>query len=262
MTSAIMPARHRLLQRRDLLWELVMRDIKVRYKRSVLGFAWSLLLPITQLIVFTTLFHHLLATQVRNYPAYVFCGVLAWNWFNASLLSSVGAITENRDLVRRPGVPLVVLPAARVAADLVHFVLALPVLACFIVLGGGSLGAPLMMLPAVIAVEGLLILSLCYMLAAVNVTIRDTRHILTVALMLMFFVTPVFWDIGMAPEPYARYLKWNPMYVLTEAYRAIFLHDRLPDVLPLAALAAAACVLLVVGRGYFVRGSERFAEEV
>ena len=95
----------RLIYIRDLLRELVVRDMKLRYKRSVLGVAWSILNPLAQLLVFGFVFRFILPVKIPNYSSFLFCGVLAWNWFSSSLLLSTGAIVDNRDLIKRPGFP-------------------------------------------------------------------------------------------------------------------------------------------------------------
>ncbi len=246
----------------DLMYELVSRDIKTRYKRSVLGFAWSLLLPLSQLLVFVFLFHRILAQHIEHYPAYVFSGVLAWNWFQASIISSAGSIVENRDLVRQPNLPLAVLPFARMTTDLIHFVFALPILFAFILIGGGKLGWPLLAMPFVIISEGVLVLGLSYFAAALNVTFRDTRHLLTALLMLFFYLTPIFWTVEYAPAKYKHFLQFNPMYQVLDAYRAILLHNQWPDAWKLLGVVGVFSVVLALGYLFFQKASEKFVEEV
>lgn len=254
--------RARLLHAYDLLYELVMRDVKIRYKRSVLGFAWSLMLPLSQLVIFTLLFHHMLAQRIEHYPVYVFIGVLTWNWFQASVLSSVGAITDNRDLVRQPNVPLAVLPAARVVTDLIHFLFALPLLLLFVACSHCPMGWPVLAIPLVIVIEGVLALAVSYFAAALNVTFRDTRHLLSVLLMLWFYLTPVFWVITLAPARYRPIAELNPMYRILDAYRLILLHNQSPNFTILGALALIFGSLLIAGYYYFRAESHRFIEEV
>ena len=129
----------RLAYLRDLLREMVIRDMKLRYKRSVLGILWSLLNPLIQMLVFTFLSRGVLSLDIPNYPSFVFTGVLAWNWFQRALSLTAGAITGNRELIRRPGFPTAILPVATVATHLIHFLLALPILLLFLAFGGNRL---------------------------------------------------------------------------------------------------------------------------
>src|SRR5215468_1809870 len=97
--------------RRDLLRELVVRDMKLRYKRSVLGLGWSLLNPLAQLLVYKFIFEQVLPVNVPNFTSYLFSGVLVWNWFHMSLVLATSSIVDNRDLIKRPGFPIAILPA-------------------------------------------------------------------------------------------------------------------------------------------------------
>lgn len=247
---------------RDLLRELVVRDMKLRYKRSILGVAWSLLNPLMQMLVFVFLFRRVLPLDIPNYPSFVFTGVLAWSWFQAALSLATGAITDNRELIRRPGFPTAILPVVTVTTNLIHFLLALPIPLLFIVIGGGRLTGAIVTLPLVIAVQFLLILGLGYLVATVHVTFRDTQHLLGVFLMLLFYLTPVFYDASIIPEHYQPFYRLNPMFHLITAYREILIQGNLPDLRTLLALAAIVGGLLWLGHRVFTRASYRFVEEL
>ena len=114
----------RVVYVRDLLHVLVARDMKLRYKRSILGVAWSLLNPLAQALVFSFVFVSVLPLNIPDYPLFLLAGLLAWNWFNSSLMLATGAIVDNRELIRRPGFPAAILPVVTVASDLIHFLIA------------------------------------------------------------------------------------------------------------------------------------------
>jgi lipopolysaccharide transport system permease protein len=252
----------RLIYLRDLLRELVARDIKLRYKRSVFGIAWSLLNPLFQMLVFVFLSRRVLSLDIPNYPSFVYTGVLAWSWFQSALLLTTGAITGNRELVRRPGFPTAILPVVTVTTNLIHFLLALPVPLIFLVLGGGRLTGAILALPLVILLQFLLILGLGYLVATVQVTFRDTQHLLGVFFSLLFYLTPVFYDASMVPARYQTLYRLNPMLHLITAYRAILIQGDLPDLVALLALGVLIGVLLWLGHTVFTRASYRFAEEL
>jgi lipopolysaccharide transport system permease protein len=252
----------RLTYLRDLLRELVVRDMKLRYKRSVLGIVWSLLNPLFQMLVFIFLSRRVLALDIPNYPSFVFTGTLAWNWFQAALLLATGAITGNRELVRQPGFPAAILPVVTVTTNLIHFLLALPVPLLFLVLGGGRLTSAILALPLVIMLQFLLILGLGYLVATVQVTFRDTQHLLGVFFRLLYFLTPVFYDANMVPARYQTLYRLNPMFHLIAAYRAILIQGNLPDLHALLALGVLTVALLWLGHTVFTRASTRFVEEL
>jgi len=246
----------------DLLRELVVRDMKLRYKRSVLGIVWSLLNPLFQMLVFIFLSRRVLLLDIPNYPSFVFTGVLAWSWFQSALLLTTGAITGNRELVKRPGFPTAILPVVAVTTNLIHFLLALPVLLLFLLLGGGRLTSTILTLPPVILLQFLLILGLGYLVATAQVTFRDTQHLLGVFLMLLFYLTPVFYDASMVPARYQTFYRLNPMFHLIAAYRAILIQGNPPDLRALLALGVLVGVLLWLGHTVFTRASYRFVEEL
>jgi lipopolysaccharide transport system permease protein len=252
----------RLTYIRDLLRELISRDLKLRYKGSVLGIGWSMLNPLLQILVFTFLFNRVVPLNIPNYTAYVFCGVLAWSWFQGALYLAAGAIVDNRSLIRRPGFPVAVLPMVTVATNMIHYVLALPVLLLALVFTGGQLTLALLALPLVMLLQFLFTLGLAYLIAAAHVSFRDTQHLLGITLMLLFYLTPVFYQANAVPEQYQLIYTLNPMHHLLDAYRALFIAGALPSVGPLLSVALMAALTLGVGYTYFRRASARFVEEL
>jgi lipopolysaccharide transport system permease protein len=253
---------HQLIQRRDLLLELVGRDIKLRYKRSWVGMAWSLLNPLLQFVVFSFVFQSILPLDIPNYPVFLFSGILVWNWFSSSLVEATASIVGNRELIRRPGFPAAILPVVAVTSNLVHFLLALPILLIIVLLNGTSLTAALLALPLVIAVQFGFTVGLGYLLSTVYVTFRDTQYLLGVALLLGFYLTPVFYDSsGLALGQQAIY-RLNPMANLLEAYRAILLKGTFPDGRSLTVIAALCLGLVIIGYKAFRHTSYQFVEEL
>jgi lipopolysaccharide transport system permease protein len=261
-TAAEPSRRSRAVYLYDLLAALVVRDLKLRYKRSALGVLWSLLGPLAQMLIFTFLFHRVLPLNISSYPVFVFGGLLVWSWFSTSLGQAAGAITESRELIRRPGFPVNILPVVSVTTNLVHLVLALPILLLFSALGGGQLTAALVALPIVVAVQFAFTLSLAYLVATLNVTYRDTQHLLGVLLLLLFYLTPIFYSAESVPLEFAWLYSLNPMVHLVAAYRAVFIYGLWPDGPGLFVLSLLAGGLLWLGRRVFTRASYRFVEEL
>jgi len=252
----------RLIYLRDLLRELVVRDLKVRYKRSVLGFAWALVTPLLFLSVFYFIFKVALSLEIPRFGTYAFTGMLVYSWFQTSVSQASGAITDSRELIRWPGFAAAVLPAVSVTTNLIHFMLALPLLMMFLLIDGTGLKSVVLLLPVVIAIQFALTLGLGYLVAAGNALFHDTQHLVAVLLQLLFFLTPVFYDAGMVPERYQALYRLNPMVHLVEAYRAILLGGTWPSGSDLLTLGLLAAGLLYVGHRVFVHLSYRFVEEV
>jgi len=246
----------------DLLRALVDRDMKLLYKRSALGVAWTLINPLLQLGVFVFVFQVVIPVNVPQYASYVFAGLLVWNWFQNALFQATGVIISSRSLIRQPRFPIAILPVAIVTTGLVHFVLALPVLIVFLLLDGVKLQPVLLFLPMLQLLQFVLTVSLAYFLAALNVTFRDTQHTLGVLLQLFFYLTPIFYDLKNIPGQYWYAYGLNPMVHIVTAYRAILIWGIAPDWLALAIISAIAAGLLPLGYWMFKQQSHRFVEEL
>lgn len=247
---------------RDLLYELVSRDIKLRYKGSVLGIIWSLLNPLAQLLVFSIVFRWILPLDIPNYTAFLFSGLLVWSWFQSSLFAGATAIVDGRYLIKRPGFPTAILPIITVVSNLVHFLLALPILLVFLVLTDTPLTIHLFVLPVVIGLQFIFTLSLIYWLATAHVMFRDTQYLIGVFLLLLFYLTPIFYNAEVIPKRFEFYYRLNPVLHLLNAYRAILLDGELPNFWPMVKVGLISAVLLFVGYHVFMRTSYRFVEEL
>lgn len=252
----------RLLYLRDLLRELVVRDMKLRYKRSVLGVIWSLFNPLAQLLVFNFVFRLVLPLDIPNYATFVFVGLLSWTWFSSSLFQATEVIVHNPELIRRPGFPTAILPIVTVTTHFIHFLIALPILFAFLLLSNMWPDLTLLTLPLLVALQFLFTLGLAYFMAAIHVTFRDTQHLLNIALMLAFYLTPIFYDAGVIPDKYKPLYNLNPMVHIVDSYRAILMRGEGPAVWPLVILAILTALLLFAGYTLFVHMSHRFAEEI
>ncbi|MCS6813519.1 MAG: ABC transporter permease [Cyanobacteria bacterium] len=252
----------RLVYLRDLLQSLVDRDMKLLYKRSTLGVAWTLISPLLQLLVFIFIFGVIIKVDIPQYASYVFCGLLVWNWFNSSLFQATGVIINSRPLVRQPGFPVAMLPIAVTATGLVHLLLSLPVLMLFLLLDGVRLTPWLLCLPIIQLVQFALTISIAYVLAGLNVAFRDTQHTLGVVLQLLFYLTPIFYDLKSIPGKYWFFYGLNPMVHIVTWYRQILLWGVAPDWLAMAIVAVITLLLLPLGYAVFQRQSARFVEEL
>ncbi len=252
-----------LYQYRALLWSLTQRELKARYRGSVLGFLWTFLNPTLLMLVYALVFQVYMRQNMKNYLFFMFVGLLPWIWFSSSISGGASAISDRRDLLTKVRFPAQVLPATVVFTNLVNFLLSLPLM---LVLGGFFGEWPswhAVALPLVILVQLVFTLALSYLISAINVGFRDTQHIVNNLLTLWFFVSPVLYPSTTIPEKYRDLMVLgNPMAVVVTAYQAIFYDHRLPDAGPLLAVAALSLLLLAAASAIFERRREEFAELV
>ena len=213
----------------DLIRHLVWRDFSLRYKRSVLGIFWSFILPLAQLMVLTFLFRKVIPLNIDNYPAFVFSALLPWTWFNTCLNSSGTLFISNRDLIRRPNFTPAILIIVNALTNLINYLMAMPILFVIMALSGKAVTLALLSLPVLILIQGVLIVGLGLFITTLNVFYRDIQQIMSVALMLLFYITPVFYQSQAVSEKYRIIYKLNPIAVLIQSYRSIFFYGAVPE---------------------------------
>ena len=196
-----------LVRYRGLIQTLVARDLKARYRGSVLGFFWSFINPLLLLLiysfVFTTVLPRADSMGLEPYALFMFCGILPWTWFSSSILESSNVLISNGNLIKKVLFPAEVLPIVTVLANMVHFFLGLPILAAFLIYYQRPLDPlELLWFPAIVFVQFVLLLGLSLFAAALTVHFRDLKDILGNLLTLWFFATPIIYPMSEAPEKY------------------------------------------------------------
>ena len=269
----------RLFGYRVLIHTLVVRELKARYRGSVLGFFWSFANPLLLLAVYTFVFSVVLPARFEgvddNYALFLFCGLLPWTWFSSALTESSNALLVNGNLIKKVLFPAEVLPVVAVLANMVHFFLALPILVVALFLFAATPPGliELLWFPAVVAVQFVLTLGLGLMLAALTVHFRDIKDLLANVLTLWFFATPILYpwtmvaergpSVGGLPPAGKVLMDLNPFAHIAISYQEILFFDG-----PfghwkwLLALALGSVVLFLAGYALFDRLRDSFAEEV
>ena len=257
----------RLGRYRGLIQSLVARELKARYRGSVLGFFWSFFNPLLLLLVYTFVFNKVLEARSEHanpYALFLFCGLLPWTWFATSLTESSGVLISGGNLIKKVLFPAEILPIVSVLANMVHFLFGLPILAAFLLYYGRPLQASeLMWFPVVVIVQLVLTLAFALLLSALTVHFRDIRDILSNLLTVWFFVTPIIYPWQDAPERIKRFLNLNPFMHLAVSYQEILFFDGPFGHLKWLLLLGLISVLFFLF-GYFVfdRLRDTFAEEV
>ncbi len=252
-----------LYQYRGLLLSLTLRELKARYRGSVLGFLWTFLNPTMQMAVYSLLFSVWMKQQIQHYTYFIFIGLLPWIWFTTSLTGGASAISDRRDLLTKVRFPAQVLPTTVVVTNLVNFLLALPLLLVLGIALGHYPTWHIVLFPVVLFVQFWVTMGLVYLFSAINVTFRDLQQILSNVLTMWFFVTPIFYQAATLPERFRQLLVLaNPMAVMATSYQALFYDKTVPPMGPLALWMGIAVVLLWIAAGIFERRREEFAEMV
>jgi ABC-type polysaccharide/polyol phosphate export permease len=262
-----------LFRYRDLIRNLVVSEVKTRYKSSVLGFVWSLLNPLAMMLVFTVVFGALWPNQqVNNFPIFLLCGLLPWNFFSASVVSSINSVLANGNLVKKVYFPREVLPIAAVLAQLVNFLLALVVLFAALLIFRTHFSPWLWTLPLIILIQTCFSLGIGLVLSTLQVFYRDTQLVMEVVMLAWFFLTPVFYEASRLPAyttignfelPVQRTLYiLNPMASLINVYRDLLYYGYRTDIDFFVRTALTALLALGFGYWFFTRYSDRFGEEV
>jgi ABC-type polysaccharide/polyol phosphate export permease len=260
-----------LLRYRQLLLSLTWRDLRVRYKQSVLGIAWAVLLPLSMMLVFTFVFTRAIdATSLLGvdmpYALFAYMGLVPWMFFSVSLTSCVNSLVANRNLVTKVYFPREVFPLSCVASSFVDFCVAMAVLAglmgYFHATGEWTLTAhrTLLFLPVVVAVQVALTIGIGMLLAMANLFYRDVRQIFGVVIQLWMFISTVVVPVPQDGSLLAQVISVNPMVPIIGAYRDCIIHGRLPDSAHFLYAVLVAVIALTGGWMCFRRASFRFAE--
>ena len=255
-----------LVRYRALVESLVSRELKARYRGSVLGFVWSFVNPLLLLLTYTLVFTVILPNRqpdIQPFFLFLFCGILPWTWFQASLSESSGVLIASANLIKKVLFPAEVLPTVCVLANLAHFLLGLPILLLFLA-WQGKLAWTAVLLPLPILVQLVLTLGLSLFLSALTVHFRDIQNILSHVLHLWFFATPVIYSYAAIAEgtPLRRALRLNPMTHVIVTYQQMLFHGNVDHWRGLFLALLVGLIALAAGAFLFDRLRDTLPEEV
>lgn len=245
-----------------LVYALTIRELKVSYDRSFLGFAWTLASPLLRLGTLYFVFHVLLNHGGDTYAAYVFIGLLSYVWFQISVLAGCWAVVSNQELVLRPGFPRWILPLVPVTSGAVRFLLALPLAILLAWILAGRPEANILLFPAIIALQVLVTVPITLAVAALTSRYRDVHEIMQVLTLLLFFLTPIFYQRADVPEAYQWIATINPLAYVVETYRWALLGTPPPPLTDLYFTIATIVVGLPISIRLFTHMSNRFVEDL
>lgn len=258
---------------RELIRNLVLRDLKVRYRNSLLGIIWSWANPLLMMLVFTLVFNFLFTqSDLPHYHVFLLSALLPWQFFSESVTAATNSIVGNAHLIKKVYFPREILPLSIILSNLVNFLIALPVFFGLAIISGARISPWALLLPIPILVQILFALGMCLILCTLNVFYRDTQIILSVLMQAWFFLTPVFYPItqigkektllGITFDAQLWLRRLNPMASVIASYRDLLYWGSYTGLDFLFRTAFTSLLVLVVGYLVFLHFSPRFGEEV
>lgn len=248
---------------RQMIFSLVKKDLRGRYKGSVLGFLWTFVNPLLQLCVYTIVFSVLLPTNIDKYYLHLFVALIPWIFFSSAITVGSSSVIAQKDLIKKIYFPREVIPIAYVTSCFVNMLLCFVVIFAVILFSGTGFNLrAILCLPLIMVVEYLLALGMAMLTSAVTVYFRDLEHILGIVSMAWMYMTPVMYSIDIVPAKYRTAFSLNPMTPVIQAYRDILYYAKVPELSTLASAFFLGVIFLVVGNLVFSKLKKRFAEEL
>jgi len=264
---------------RELTLNLTLRELRGKYKRSVLGWTWSLINPLSTVVIFSIIFSLFLKIEpptgdpsgLHSFPLFLLCGLLCWNFFATGTVSSIGSLIANSNLIKKVYFPREVLVASTVASVLVAFAVEMLVL-CIVLMAFGNMVLPWIPMALVLmAIEMVFVLGIGLALSVVNVYFRDVEHFVNIGLQALFYSAPIVYPIRYVPRhghvlglsiPVRTIYELNPLVKFVSAFRNVLYDLRFPPIGDIGYLVAWSAAMLVLGLWVFSKLERRLAEEL
>ena len=248
---------------REMIFSLVKRDLKGRYKGSILGFLWTFLNPLLQLAVYTMVFSVIMRSGIEDYYLFLFVALVPWIFFSTSLSGGSSCIWAQQEMVKKIYFPREVLPLAYVTSQFVNMLLSFIVIFAVLLVSKHTLNPlAILYLPIIMIVEYILALGMTMLTSAITVYIRDLEYILGILTMAWQFLTPVMYSVDLVPEELRGLFSLNPMTPIIIAYRDILYYGRVPQIQTLFSAVVIGIVVLIIGWNVFHHLQKHFVEEL
>lgn len=247
---------------RELLKTNVKKEIRGRYKNSILGILWSFLNPLLQLVVYSVIFGALLAGGDKTYPIYICVALIPWTYFTTAITQSAFTIIGNGDIIKKVYFPREILPISVVTSGAVNFVISSIIILAFVIFSGVGLSWYILLYPFVLLVQYVLLLGISFIVSSITVYFRDLEHIIGIVLLAAFYGTPIVYKLEQLPANLQVLMKLNPMTHIIDGYRDIFYYHQMPNMKMLLILLALSAGLTVIGYFIFKKLQKGFAEEL
>lgn len=250
-----------IIDYRQMIFSLVKRDLRGRYKGSALGFLWTFLNPLLQLIVYTFVFSTIMRAGVKDYYLFLFVALVPWTYFAAAVSGGASCIIGQKDMVNKIYFPREVLPIAHVISQLVNMLLTFIVVILVIIVSGKGVNLSVWFyFPIIVIQETLLAIGLTFLFSAITVYFRDMQYILSVVILAWQFMSPVMYGVDQIPDKYRKIFYLNPMTPVIEGYRDVFYYKQAPHLHSFIIGTIMGVVFLLIGWFSFQKMKRHFAE--
>ena len=247
---------------RELLKNNVKKEIRGRYKKSLLGVVWTFLNPLLQLAVYAFIFPLILKTTQPYYVIFVCVGLIPWTFFTATISQSTWAVIGNANIVKKVYFPREILPISVVTSNMVTFLISTIIIIVFCLVYGLGITKYIIFYPIILIIQYIFQLGISLILSAITVYFRDLEHFVQIALMLLFYATPIVYAGNTIPEAFSFIIKYNPMAHIITGYRDIFYNQTRPDFISLGIVLLVSIALTIIGYLIFKKLQKGFAEEL
>lgn len=254
---------YNIYEYRDMIYSLVRRELRGRYKGSVLGFLWTYINPLCQVIVYSAVFSVIFKVNIEKFYLYLIIGMMPWTFFNSSVQGGATSIRAQSDMVKKIYFPREVIPISYVTSTFVNMILSFIIvfLAVLTANWGFNLEA-ILYLPVIMVIEYLLALGIAFIVSAITVYFRDLEQIIGVLMMAWIYLTPIMYDVDFIPEELRTLFFMNPMTPVICVYHDILYYKQIPSANYLIQSGVVAVVVFVVGFLVFGKMERNFAEEM
>ena len=251
-----------LYEYRELLKTSISKDIRGKYKNSVLGILWSFLNPLLQIAVYAIVFPLIMRSNLPNYTVFLCCGLIPWNFFSSAIARTSFTMVENGNIIKKVYFPRQILPLSVVTSEAVNFIISTVIILAFVLGYGMGISKFIIFYPLVLIVQYLLLIGISFIVSSVTVYFRDLQHFISIALQLLFYATPIVYAPDAIPESFQWILKYNPMTYVINGYRDIFYYQQTPDIMSLVKVFVIGVIICLVGYMICNKLQKRFAEEI
>lgn len=251
-----------LYEYRELLKTSISKDVRGKYKNSVLGILWSFLNPLLQIAVYAIVFPLIMKNNLPNYTVFLCCGLIPWNFFSAAISRTSFTMVENGNIIKKVYFPREILPLSVVTSEAVNFIISTIIILAFVLGYGMGISKFIIFYPLVLLVQYVLLIGISFIVSSVTVYFRDLQHFIGIALQLLFYATPIVYAPGQIPEGFQWILQFNPMTYVINGYRDIFYYKKMPDLSSMAMVLEIGIIICLIGYFIFSKLQRRFAEEL
>ena len=251
-----------LYEYRQLLKSNISKEVRGKYKGSFLGILWSFVNPLLMTLVYAIVFPFLLKSSQPHYTTFIVIAIIPWTWFTYTIMSGTNTFLVNAGIIKKVYFPREILPISVVTSQLVNFLISTIIILAFVLFSGMGISKYILFYPVILLIQYIFSIGVAFIVSSATVFLRDLEHLISIAMMMLFYATPIAYSADTIPANFSFIITLNPMAHILNAYRDIFYYQRMPELQTLAIIFAISVALFVVGYAIFNKLQKSFAEEL